>query len=133
MPCKGNEPGLGRNIEAILKQTYGNYHTIIVTDSIQDPAYAVAKSVLTSYPNGRLCTSQPSAAASGKVAALILDQCFCTHICFMYDSMRHSKRMMLWEPPKLYLGGLFHGLFKNSRKNFVPTPIELEAAISQAH
>jgi MoaA/NifB/PqqE/SkfB family radical SAM enzyme len=29
------------------------------------------------------------------------DQCFCTHICFMYDSMRHSKRVMLWELPKL--------------------------------
>jgi len=28
------------------------------------------------------------------------DQCFCTHICFMYDSMRHSKRVMLWELPK---------------------------------
>jgi MoaA/NifB/PqqE/SkfB family radical SAM enzyme len=30
------------------------------------------------------------------------DQCFCTHICFMYDSMRHSKRVMLWELPKLF-------------------------------
>jgi MoaA/NifB/PqqE/SkfB family radical SAM enzyme len=29
------------------------------------------------------------------------DQCFCTHICFMYDSMRHSRRVMLWELPKL--------------------------------
>ena len=32
-----------------------------------------------------------------------IDQCFCTHICFMYDSMRHSKRVMLWELPTLYL------------------------------
>ncbi len=32
-----------------------------------------------------------------------LDQCFCTHICFVYDSMRHSKRVMLWELPKLYV------------------------------
>jgi len=31
------------------------------------------------------------------------DQCFCTHICFMYDSMRHSKRVMLWELPKASL------------------------------
>lgn len=71
IPCKGNEPGLERNIEAILKQTYGNYHTIIVTDSTQDPAYAVAKSVLARHPNGQLYTSEPSVAASGKVAALI--------------------------------------------------------------
>jgi MoaA/NifB/PqqE/SkfB family radical SAM enzyme len=41
-----------------------------------------------------------------------LDQCFCTHICFMYDSMRHSKRIMLWELPAIYLrrnfGHFFH-------------------------
>jgi MoaA/NifB/PqqE/SkfB family radical SAM enzyme len=28
------------------------------------------------------------------------DECFCTHVCFIYDSMRHSKRVMLWELPK---------------------------------
>jgi len=33
------------------------------------------------------------------------DQCFCTHICFMYDSMRHSKRVMLWELPKTSIQG----------------------------
>jgi len=32
-----------------------------------------------------------------------LDQCFCTHICFMYDSMRHSKRVMFWELPVTFL------------------------------
>ena len=36
-----------------------------------------------------------------EVRQVELDQCFCTHICFMYDSMRHSKRVMLWELPKL--------------------------------
>ena len=36
-----------------------------------------------------------------EVRQVKLDQCFCTHICFMYDSMRHSKRVMLWELPKL--------------------------------
>jgi MoaA/NifB/PqqE/SkfB family radical SAM enzyme len=41
------------------------------------------------------------------------DQCFCTHICFMYDSMRHSKRIMLWELPKTYLSELFS---RNSHK-----------------
>ena len=38
-----------------------------------------------------------------EVQRVELDQCFCTHICFMYDSMRHSKRVMLWELPKLYV------------------------------
>jgi MoaA/NifB/PqqE/SkfB family radical SAM enzyme len=36
-----------------------------------------------------------------EVKRVKVDQCFCTHICFMYDSMRHSKRVMLWELPKL--------------------------------
>lgn len=45
-----------------------------------------------------------------EVRKVKLDQCFCTHICFMYDSMRHSKRVMLWELPltslKLWLRGI---------------------------
>ena len=38
-----------------------------------------------------------------EVRQVELDQCFCTHICFMYDSMRHSKRVMLWELPRTIL------------------------------
>ncbi len=73
MPCKGNEPGLERNIEATLKQTYDNYHTIIVTDTAQDPAYDVAKVVLERHPKtaSHLYTSEFSVTASGKVAALL--------------------------------------------------------------
>jgi len=37
-----------------------------------------------------------------EVQQVEMDKCFCTHVCFMYDSMRHSKRVMLWELPKLY-------------------------------
>jgi hypothetical protein len=29
-----------------------------------------------------------------------------THICFMYDSMRHGKRVMLWELPLISLRSL---------------------------
>jgi MoaA/NifB/PqqE/SkfB family radical SAM enzyme len=53
-----------------------------------------------------------------EVRQVALDKCFCTHICFMYDSMRHSKRVMLWELPtrylKLALRGFFHGAQKPS-------------------
>jgi hypothetical protein len=45
-----------------------------------------------------------------EVKRVKFDQCFCTHICFMYDSMRHSKRIMLWELPKLFIGEVFKGL-----------------------
>jgi hypothetical protein len=49
-----------------------------------------------------------------------LDQCFCTHICFMYDSMRHSKRVMLWELPKTYLGHVFRRFV--NRRSETPKP-----------
>ncbi|CDM66969.1 radical SAM protein [Pyrinomonas methylaliphatogenes] len=29
--------------------------------------------------------------------------CWCTHVCFIHDSMRHSRRAMLWELPKNYV------------------------------
>src|SRR6266536_566615 len=29
--------------------------------------------------------------------------CWCTHVCFIHDSMRHSSRAMLYEVPKNYL------------------------------
>jgi MoaA/NifB/PqqE/SkfB family radical SAM enzyme len=29
--------------------------------------------------------------------------CWCTHVCFIHDSMRHSRRSMLWDGPKNYL------------------------------
>ncbi|MGB8508261.1 MAG: radical SAM protein [Pyrinomonadaceae bacterium] len=28
--------------------------------------------------------------------------CWCTHVCFIHDSMRHSRRALLWEAPKNY-------------------------------
>jgi len=51
-----------------------------------------------------------------------LDQCFCTHICFMYDSMRHSKRVMLWELPKLSARQTLQALFRpNAKRNLTDT------------
>ncbi|HJZ82383.1 MAG TPA: radical SAM protein [Pyrinomonadaceae bacterium] len=29
--------------------------------------------------------------------------CWCTHVCFIHDSMRHSRRALLYEAPKNYL------------------------------
>ncbi len=49
-----------------------------------------------------------------EVRQVELDQCFCTHICFIYDSMRHSKRVMLWELPSLYLRQLFRQTIRNN-------------------
>ena len=48
-----------------------------------------------------------------EVQQVKFDQCFCTHICFMYDSMRHSKRVMLWELPKTYARYAMRKFFAN--------------------
>jgi hypothetical protein len=73
MACKGNEPRLAENIEAILNQSYPKFHTIIITDTKDDPAYSVATEVLTRHPtkDAHLCIAQPHPRASGKIAALL--------------------------------------------------------------
>ena len=72
MPCKGDEFGLDRNIAAALHQDYDNYQLAIVVDSKDDPAYAVAKSVLEKHttPKSEILISSVSN-ASGKIAALM--------------------------------------------------------------
>jgi MoaA/NifB/PqqE/SkfB family radical SAM enzyme len=59
-----------------------------------------------------------------EVRKVELDQCFCTHICFMYDSMRHSKRVMLWELPTTCLRRLVRSLFKVKEPAPRPQPIQ---------
>jgi cellulose synthase/poly-beta-1,6-N-acetylglucosamine synthase-like glycosyltransferase len=73
MACRGDEFRLRENVEAILNQTYPNYHAIIVTDSVDDPAYSIVKSVLELHPtfDAHLYTADPHPQASGKVAALL--------------------------------------------------------------
>jgi MoaA/NifB/PqqE/SkfB family radical SAM enzyme len=31
------------------------------------------------------------------------EACWCTHVCFIHDSMRHSRKALLYEAPKNYL------------------------------
>jgi len=73
MPCKGAEPGLGTNIEAMLRQDYVNYFAVVVADSYQDSAYAIASQILAINPssNTQIQVAEPPLRASGKVAALL--------------------------------------------------------------
>jgi cellulose synthase/poly-beta-1,6-N-acetylglucosamine synthase-like glycosyltransferase len=73
MTCRGDEFRLRENIEAILNQTYPNYHAIMVTDSMNDPAYSTVKSVLNLHPtsDAHLYIADSHPHASGKVAALL--------------------------------------------------------------
>ena len=73
MACKGDEPGLEKNIAAMLNQEYENYSSVIVTDDTKDPSYSIAESVIARYPNSKamLITSKSHLHASGKVSALL--------------------------------------------------------------
>jgi cellulose synthase/poly-beta-1,6-N-acetylglucosamine synthase-like glycosyltransferase len=73
MACKGAEPRLRQNIEAVLTQSYPNYRTIIVTDTETDAAHSVARSALAHHPDvdALLCVAESHGNASGKVAALL--------------------------------------------------------------
>jgi radical SAM protein with 4Fe4S-binding SPASM domain len=44
--------------------------------------------------------SEPRKTEPAKISC---DQCWCSHVCFIHDSMRYSLRAMLWEVPKNYL------------------------------
>src|SRR5579862_744682 len=35
--------------------------------------------------------------------AIVLDQCWCTHVCFIHDSLRHSAKVLLYDIPMTYL------------------------------
>jgi MoaA/NifB/PqqE/SkfB family radical SAM enzyme len=44
-----------------------------------------------------------SEARSRETRQIGCDGCWCTHVCFIHDSLRYSPRAMLWEIPKNYL------------------------------
>jgi Fe-coproporphyrin III synthase len=39
--------------------------------------------------------------------SIVRDQCWCTHICFIHDSLRHSKKALLYDVPVAYLESKF--------------------------
>lgn len=45
-PCRGLEPGLKENVEALFRQQYPHYEIIFVTDSASDPAINLIEKVI---------------------------------------------------------------------------------------
>jgi Fe-coproporphyrin III synthase len=39
--------------------------------------------------------------------AIVHDQCWCTHVCFIHDSLRHSPKVLLYDIPVAYLESKF--------------------------
>ena len=39
--------------------------------------------------------------------AIVRDQCWCTHVCFIHDSLRYSPKTLLYDIPVTYLEGKF--------------------------
>jgi MoaA/NifB/PqqE/SkfB family radical SAM enzyme len=52
------------------------------------------------YDFGALWSTQERQAELGAIDAG--NACWCTHVCFIHDSMRHSRRALLYELPKNY-------------------------------
>jgi MoaA/NifB/PqqE/SkfB family radical SAM enzyme len=44
-----------------------------------------------------------SSERTGEAGNIRHDQCWCTHVCFIHDSMRHSPKAMLYDIPLSYL------------------------------
>jgi len=44
-----------------------------------------------------------------ELKAIVKDQCWCTHVCFIHDSLRHSAKAMLYDIPLAYLGSKLKG------------------------
>src|SRR5215470_6209629 len=42
-----------------------------------------------------------------ELASIVRDQCWCTHICFIHDSLRHSPKVLLYDIPVTYLESRF--------------------------
>ena len=42
-----------------------------------------------------------------EVQAIVRDQCWCTHVCFIHDSLRHSPKTLLFDVPLSYLESKF--------------------------
>ncbi len=46
-------------------------------------------------------------ARRNEVDAIVRDQCWCTHVCFIHDSLRHSPKALLFDVPLAYLESRF--------------------------
>jgi MoaA/NifB/PqqE/SkfB family radical SAM enzyme len=44
-----------------------------------------------------------SSARKAEPQRISCDQCWCSHVCFIHDSLRYSARAMLWEVPRNFL------------------------------
>jgi MoaA/NifB/PqqE/SkfB family radical SAM enzyme len=42
-----------------------------------------------------------------ELEAIVRDQCWCTHVCFIHDSLRHSPKALLYDVPLTYLESKF--------------------------
>ena len=42
-------------------------------------------------------------ARQNEPASIVHDQCWCTHVCFIHDSLRHSPKALLYDVPLSYL------------------------------
>ena len=57
-----------------------------------------------------------------EVDGIVRDQCWCTHVCFIHDSLRYSAKALLYEIPATYLDYKFSSE-KRQEKELMKQPI----------
>jgi Fe-coproporphyrin III synthase len=57
-----------------------------------------------------------------EAAAIVRDQCWCTHVCFIHDSLRHSPKALLFDVPLAYLDSRFHHRAEPAAPAAFPAP-----------
>ena len=72
VPCRGAEPGLEENLDAILSQEYPSYRVVFCVDGPDDPAMAVIEWVWARYHTPvEIAISERAAGLGGKANALL--------------------------------------------------------------
>ncbi len=59
----------------------------------------------------------------GELESIVRDQCWCTHICFIHDSLRHSPKVLLYDIPVTYLESRFANGSPSARSGARARPV----------
>jgi len=123
--------GLGRRLAEVYYQGTLALHNQVQLENIEAPhpwpmpCTAGATSIVIDY-NGdvRACELRgklgnlrdygcdfgkfwESQARRDELDHIVRDQCWCTHVCFIHDSLRHSPKVLLYDIPVAYLESKF--------------------------
>jgi MoaA/NifB/PqqE/SkfB family radical SAM enzyme len=63
-----------------------------------------------------------------ELEAIVRDQCWCTHVCFIHDSLRYSPKALLYDIPLTYLEAKFSNASSEGPRPSPASPLSSEPA-----